>query len=434
MSSLQRDIFRLAIPSVLANITIPLVGLVDTAIAGHLASAEAIGGIAVGTMIFDLIYWNFGFLRIGTGGMTAQAVGAGRETDTILSKALSTAWIGALGIWVLQWLLVSLALLLIPASEEVETFAREYFNVRVWAAPATLSLFALKGWFIGRQDTVSPMVTDIVVNVVNIVVSYGLAVYTDLGVLGVAYGTLIAQWTGFVLAGMIALIRYRVHLKFLQPDRQMLRLNIHLFQRSLCFMVVYVGYTILASTYGNTDLALSSILMKLFMLVSFLVDGFAYAGEALVGKEWGSVALDRKSRIDQTVRALFLDAMVVAVLFMVVFGVWGMDLCGLITNDADILAAAADYRWWMMLFPLLATPAFMWDGIYTGACAGSDIRNAMIWAAVGFAGTYAVGTMVELAFALPHTMSWLMAAYFAHLVGRVGYLSFRWKEELKVES
>lgn len=426
-NELQREIFRLAIPSILANITIPLVGLVDTAIAGHLASAGAIGGIAVGTMIFDLIYWNFGFLRVGTGGLTAQAVGAGRETDSILSQALSTAWLGGAAIWLLQWVLVNLALICIPASEEVESFAREYFYIRVWAAPATLSLFALKGWFIGRQDTVSPMVTDIVVNATNIVVSYGLAVYTPLGVLGVAYGTLVAQWMGFVLAMAIVAIRYRAALRFLSPDKTMLRLNLHLFQRSLCFMVVYVGYTIWASTYGDTDLAVSSILMKLYMLVSFLVDGFAYAGEAMVGKAWGSSDEDRRERIDRTVRVLFWDSMSVAALFTVVFGCWGMAMCGWITSDPAILACCGQHRIWLILFPLLATPAFMWDGIYTGACAGREIRNGMIWAVVGFAAIYVLCLLTTRVGTAPDSLDWLLAAYFAHLVGRVGYFSFRWK-------
>ena len=211
MKSLNSQILRLAIPSILANITIPLVGVVDTAIVGHIANATFIGGIAVGTMLFDLLYWNFGFLRVGTSGMTAQAFGRGDriECARLLSQSVGIAMMGAALIWLLQWLFVTTVLAIVPCSAEVAAFARDYFFVRVWAAPATLSLMAFKGWFIGMQDTVSPMITDIVVNVVNMVVSYVLAVYTPLGAMGVAYGTVAAQFTGLLLALVICLFKYK---------------------------------------------------------------------------------------------------------------------------------------------------------------------------------------------------------------------------------
>lgn len=203
--SIHREILRLAVPSILANITIPLVGLVDTAIVGHISDASAIGGIAIGTMLFDLLYWNFGFLRVGTSGLTAQAYGRekthpdppqegeGSEVGSLLFRSLRVALIGALACIAIQWLFVKGVLALVPCSAEVAAFAERYFFVRIWAAPATLSLMALKGWFIGMQDTVSPMATDIFVNVVNMLASYVLAVYTPLGGVGVAWGTLIAQ-------------------------------------------------------------------------------------------------------------------------------------------------------------------------------------------------------------------------------------------------
>ena len=304
MKSLNSQILRLAIPSILANITIPLVGIVDTAIVGHIANATYIGGIAIGTMLFDLLYWNFGFLRVGTSGMTAQAYGRGDgvECARLLTQSVSIALIGAAVLWLIQWLFVTAVLAIIPCSTEVAAFAREYFFIRIWAAPATLSLMAFKGWFIGMQDTVSPMITDIVVNVVNMTVSYVLAVYTPLEALGVAYGTLVAQFTGLLLALVICMFKYKTVMREvvrqlcdkaikLLGDKEMKRfmsLNANLFVRSLCFMVVYVGFTSLASQYGDVELAVSTIMMKLFMLFSYFVDGFAYAGEALVGKEYGA--------------------------------------------------------------------------------------------------------------------------------------------------
>lgn len=298
MASLNRDIAKLAIPSILANITIPLVGLVDVAIAGHIADAAAIGGIAIGTMLFDLLYWNFGFLRVGTSGMTAQAFGRGDKNECAgqLVHALEIAIGGSLLIWLIQWLFVTAALVLVPCSEAVAIQARHYFFARVWAAPATLALFALKGWFIGMQDTIRPMVCDLVVNAVNMVASYVLAVYTPLGVVGVAWGTVIAQYAGLLVAGGLLLLKYTsffrqvttpLRVMLASFDKHIFTLNRDLFIRSICFMVVYIGYTSLSARYGDEELAVSNLVMKLFMLVSYFVDGFAFAGEALVGRKIG---------------------------------------------------------------------------------------------------------------------------------------------------
>ena len=450
MKSLNSQILRLAIPSILANITIPLVGVVDTAIVGHIANATYIGGIAIGTMLFDLLYWNFGFLRVGTSGMTAQAYGRGDgvECARLLTQSVSIALIGAAVLWLIQWLFVTAVLAIVPCSAEVATFARQYFFIRIWAAPATLSLMAFKGWFIGMQDTVSPMITDIVVNVVNMVVSYVLAVYTPLGALGVAYGTLAAQFTGLFLALIICLIKYKTIVqevirllgdkaKGLLGDKAMRRfmsLNANLFVRSLCFMVVYVGFTSLASHYGDVELAVSTIMMKLFMLFSYFVDGFAYAGEALVGKEWGvrKRSLENESNaaysrdttggeaIRRVVGLLFAWSIGVGLLFTLLFALWSEACYSAMTNDMIVLARLADYTGWLIAMPIVSTLAFMWDGVYAGATAGKQIRNAMIYAALGFVTCY-LATYWWLG------IQGLYIAYFAHLVARVVYLTAAWK-------
>ena len=434
MKSLNSQILRLAIPSILANITIPLVGLVDTAIVGHISSATAIGGIAIGTMLFDLLYWNFGFLRVGTSGMTAQAYGKEDRVECarLLSQSMGIALIGAALIWLIQWLFVNLVLMLVPCSAEVASFAREYFFIRIWAAPATLSLMAFKGWFIGMQDTVSPMITDIVVNVVNMVVSYVLAVYTPIGALGVALGTVIAQFTGLAVALSILMIKYRQLWKGLSPVRlafdghgmkRLLSLNGNLFVRSLCFMVVYVGFTSLASKYGDVELAVSTIMMKLFMLFSYFVDGFAYAGEALVGKEWGAMRREAKGdeAIRQVVRLLFVWSLGVGLLFTLLFVVWSDECYRAMTNDFTVLSRLANYTGWLVAMPIVSTLAFMWDGVYAGATAGKQIRNAMIYAAVSFVVSY-FATYYWLG------IQGLYIAYFAHLAARVLYLTFAWKK------
>lgn len=437
MKSLNSQILRLAIPSILANITIPLVGLVDTAIVGHISNATAIGGIAIGTMLFDLLYWNFGFLRVGTSGMTAQAFGRGDRVECarLLSQSIGIALIGAALIWLIQWLFVNLVLLLVPCSPEVASFAREYFFIRIWAAPATLSLMAFKGWFIGMQDTVSPMIIDILVNVVNMAVSYVLAVYTPMGALGVALGTVIAQFTGLTAAIVLLLTKYRQLWQGLSPVRlafdgqgmrRLLSLNGNLFVRSLCFMVVYVGFTSLASKYGDVELAVSTIMMKLFMLFSYFVDGFAYAGEALVGKYIGlnqepGVRRQDKSDISRVVGLLFAWSLGVGVLFTLIFALWSGGFYHAMTSDTTVLARLADYTAWLIAMPIVSTLAFMWDGVYAGATAGKQIRNAMIYAALAFV----IGYLVTYPYL---DVISIYIAYFAHLAARVLYLTFSWKK------
>ena len=433
MLPVNKEILRLAVPSILANITIPLVGLVDTAIVGHLGDAAVIGGIAIGTMLFDLLYWNFGFLRVGTSGLTAQAYGRGskEECRRILAQSMSLVGMATLFVWAIQWFFVTAVLAIVPCSEEAASVAREYFFVRIWAAPATLSLFTMKGWFIGMQDTKSPMAVDILVNVVNMAASYGLAVYTPLGIAGVAWGTLYAQYSGLILAALIMVFKYgivRIGLREMREAmkgpgvKRMLSLNRDLFIRSLCFMVVYVGFTSLASRYGDTELAVSSILMKFFMFFSFFVDGFAYAGEALVGKEFGRNQESgvKSQDLKDVVRALFRWSIGVGVAFTLLYAVWGHAFIAMMTSDGEVLEASKQYLGWLNWMPIVSALAFMWDGVYVGATAGKQIRNAMIWAAVAFVVVYAV------------TFSWagaqaLYIAYFAHLIARVVYLTKEWK-------
>ena len=447
----------MAVPSILANITIPLVGLVDTAIVGHISDASAIGGIAIGTMLFDLLYWNFGFLRVGTSGLTAQAYGRekthpdhphegrGSEVGSLLFRSLRVALIGALACIAIQWLFVKGVLALVPCSAEVAAFAERYFFVRIWAAPATLSLMALKGWFIGMQDTVSPMATDILVNVVNMLASYVLAVYTPLGGVGVAWGTLIAQYAGLTLALGILGKKYQLTPSLRGPRKQravgyscregrggssLFRLNSQLFVRSLCFMVVYVGFTSLASKYGDTELAVSAILMKLFMLFSYFVDGFAYAGEALVGRQIGEMkgsaagqgipSASWVSRLRSVVVALFAWSLGVGAVFTLVYALWGNGCIGMMTDDAVVRAAAMPYMGWLIAMPIVSTLAFMWDGVYVGAAAGKEIMIAMILAAVAFVAGYVATEPLW-------GVQALYVGYFAHLLARVIYLTAKWR-------
>ena len=430
---LSREILRLALPSILANVTVPLVGMVDIAVAGHLpaaSSAALIGGISIGAMLFDLLYWNFGFLRAGTGGLTAQAYGRGEATGGILMRALRIAVMSGVALIALQWAVVWLAFLVVDCSPEVRELATRYFHIRIWAAPATLSLFAFKGWFIGRQDSLRPMTADLLVNGVNI----GLSIWLGhaLGFAGVALGTTIAQWTGFAYCFWVA--RRRIVREIPgqaghdAPDRasdSFFVLNRDLFLRSLGMIAVYIGFTVLSARHGDLMLAVSAILMKFLMIFSYFTDGFAYAGEALTGRFVGEGSADG---VRSTVRQTFAWSWGVAAIFMLIYGLGGVPLFRLMTADAAVVAAGQQFVPWLLLMPLIGCPAFVWDGIYIGATASADLRNSTLLCAVGFFAVWFAGI------SFTHTPSaaihLLMGAYFVHLAIRTVYLTVRYRPVL----
>ena len=454
MKSINKDILKLAIPSILANITVPLVGMVDIAVAGHLDvnAATMIGGIAIGSMLFDLLYWNFGFLRVGTGGLAAQAYGRGdrKECARILARALGIALACALVLISIQWIFVKAAFLVVDSSPEVQALATKYFYIRIWAAPATLSLMALKGWFIGMQDSVSPMATDMTVNGMNvlmsIILSLGFTVgglhYDGIGFAGVAAGTVVAQYSGLLVALLLLLWKYRRNtlstitlpeLRGLfkgEETRRFFVMNADLYVRSLCFIAIYIGFTVISARYGDVLLAVSSILMKLLMIFSYFTDGFAYAGEALTGRYIGA---KDSFMVRQTVRWTFVWSMSIALLFMGIYHFAGVPMLRMMTSDPVVVDAAVGYLPWLLLMPVAGCAAFTWDGIYIGATASRQMRNSMLWATVSFAAIWAVGILILQAVA-PDSSSYgrmamhvLMAAYFAHLLARTVYLTASWR-------
>ena len=419
--SLNRQILGLAVPSILANITVPFVGIVDLAIAGHLGDAAAIGGIAVGTMLFDMLYWNVGFLRVGTGGITAQAYGR-RDwkcaAETFV-QGIATSLLLAFLCLVIQWLYVWVSFLVLDCTPEVASVAKEYFFIRIWAVPATMSLFVFKGWFIGMQNTVYSMITDIWVNVVNMVASWLLAFHTPLGLKGVAVGTLIAQWTGLALASLLLLGRYRSivarasirHAIRWQHIRSFFRINLDLFIRSFSMLVVYNGFTIIATYYGDTQLAVSAVMMKLLLLYSYFVDGFAYAGEALTGRFIGE---QDKAQLHRVIRLLFWWCLGIAAVSTLAYAVIPQTLIGIITDDPAVHAGCKPFLFWLLLMPVFSCIAFVWDGIYIGATASRALRNGTVGSAVAFLAVY---FLCARFFGIQS----LYIAYFAHLIWRSAY-------------
>ena len=450
--TVNRDIFKLAIPSILANITVPLVGMVDIAVAGHLdaEAATLIGGIAIGTMLFDLLYWNFGFLRIGTGGLAAQAYGREdrRECAGILFRALAMSLAIAVFLIAVQWIFVKAAFLVVDCTPEVRALA-SYFFIRIWAAPATLCLMALKGWFIGMQDSVSAMVADITVNGMNILLSIVLAlglsvkgtnVVAALGFDGVAIGTLAAQWIGLATVAFILAFRYRNTLTSFEKEdfkslfkgsetRRFFNMNTDLFIRSACMIAIYIGFTTISARYGDLLLAVSSILMKLLLLFSYFTDGFAYAGEALTGRYIGA---RNPLMLRQTVKWTFIWSMGIATVFILIYRFAGVPMLRVMTSDAAVIEAAKGYMPWLMLMPVVGCAAFTWDGIYIGATASRGMRDSTLWAVAAFVSVWGLGILL-LNVSVPEdstrygvlAMHILMAAYFAHLLARTVYLTVR---------
>lgn len=427
---MNKTVLKLAIPSIFANITVPLVGMADTAIAGRLGDATVLGGIAIASMLFDLLYWNMGFLRVGTGGMVAQAYGRGDYKDAIDTFALgiTTALAFAFLFIVCQWVYVEAAFHFIECSSGIEALAREYFFIRIWAAPATLSLNVFKGFFIGMQNAVSPMAVDITVNVTNIAASIFFAFYAGLGFSGIAWGTLVAQYVGLILAVSLMVFQYRRHFSLIDmrsilKSRNIKRffvLNADLFVRSVCFLFIYAGLTSLAAKYGDVDLAVSSIMMKLMLLYSYFIDGFAYAGEALSGRYIG--ARDKVS-LTKAVKVIFIWCCGIGIVSTLGYWAGGEWLVRLMATDATVIAESARFLPWLLVMPFVSSVAFTWDGIFIGATATKALRNSMLWAVVGFFAGY-----FSLKGAIGVQSLW--AGYMIHLVVRTVYLSAVAKKEV----
>jgi MATE family multidrug resistance protein len=298
---------------------------------------------------------------------------------------------------------------------------------------------ALKGWFIGMQDSVSAMICDVTVNGMNILMSFllalgltigGVALVPHLGFSGIAAGTVIAQWTGLATALILVALKYRGNTMALMrkedvkglfkgnETRRFFVMNSDLFVRSLCFIAIYIGFTVISARYGDILLAVSSIIMKLLMIFSYFTDGFAYAGEALTGKYIG--AQDRKM-VGQTVKWTFVWSMGLAFAFMLIYQFAGVPMVKMMTSDVAVIDAAKDYIPWLLLMPIVGCAAFTWDGIYIGATASRQMRNSMLWAVVAFVVVWAVGVL-----GFNMGLHGLMAAYFAHLLARTIYLSVDW--------
>ena len=388
---MNKRILGLAVPSIISNITVPLLGLVDVSIVGHLGSATYIGAIAVGGMLFSMIYWIFGFLRMGTSGLTAQAYGRRDLAEVILLfvRSLGIAFGLALLLIMLQYPILKVAFTLIDATPAIKDLASLYFRICIWGAPAVLGLYSFAGWFVGMQNSRFPMYIAITQNVVNIAASLFFVFIWNRGVAGVAMGTLVAQYAGLLMASLLWYGYYRrlwqklnwQMLTDYETMRSFFILNRDIFFRTLCLVAITTYFTSRGAEQGDIILAVNTLMMQLFTLYSYIMDGFAYAGEALTGHYVGA---HNQADLRRMIRTLFAWGVGLALAFTLLYGIGGSSFLGLLTNEQEVLNASSDYFYWVLAIPLAGMAAFLWDGIYIGATASRQMLYSMLVASVSF--------------------------------------------------
>lgn len=426
---MNKSILKIAVPAILSNVIVPLLGLVDLTIAGHIGDAVTIGAVSVGATMFSLTYWNFGFLRMGTSGLTAQAFGARdrRQMSVMLFRSVALALLLGIAIVALQSPIRWLLLAAISPSEAVHTHASQYFSIIIWGAPATLATMSLTGWFIGMQNSTYPLAVSMVVNAVNIVCSLCFVFAMRLGFNGIPLGTLAAQWCGFILSAFFAARMMRKEtLGYAPRINEMLHglgrffsVNRDIFLRSLCVMAVMLFFTATGARSGNMTLAVNALFMQLYLLYSHFMDGFAYAGEALVGKYAG--AADKRS-LRRCVSHLFAWGWSLAAIFAFAYGVFNHEVMSLFSDKPEVVAFAAAYRWWIALAPIAGMAAFIWDGVFVGLTATRQMLLSL-------AGATAVYFTIYFLFPLADANDCLWTAFLAYLAVRGVILWFCFARE-----
>jgi MATE family multidrug resistance protein len=388
---MNKRILDLAIPNIISSISVPLIGIVDMALMGRMPSANYIGGVALGSLILNFIYWGFGFLRFGTSGFTSQSLGKRDLAGSfhVLVRAVILGLSAGLLLIILQGPLSWAGFRILNGEPKVEELAVTYFRIKIWAAPASLVQFAMFGWFIGMQNSKIPMTVSVTANIVNVLFSLLFVAGLNLDIRGVAFGYVIGQYTGL---GMVIFFYFRHFgrmgkywdLKIsLNRTRfgEFMNMNKDIFIRTMCLIFVFSFFTAVsassdARTGGReTMLAVNSILMQFFMFFSFVIDGFAQAAEALAGKFIG--AADRK-KLAELIRISFYWGLGCSLIFTLTYMLAGEKIFWLLTDNINIISNARPYFVWITIIPVVSFAAFLWDGIYIGATAGKAMRNSML--------------------------------------------------------
>ena len=385
------QILQIAVPSIVTNITVPLLGLVDVGIVGHIGNAAYIGAIAVGTTIFNIIYWMFGFLRMGTGGLTSQAYGKRNFSEMVLllSRSLMIALMVSVVMLLLKQFIFNGAIDIIAPSSETAALVAVYFNICIWGMPAMLCLYGLTGWFIGMQNTRIPMFVSITQNIVNIAASMWLVFGLGMKIDGVAAGTVIAQYTGLMMALFLLFWKYGRLRKYFdhrslfckEAMLQFFKVNRDIFLRTLFFIAVNLYFTHVGAVQGDIILAVNTLLLQMFTIFSYIMDGFAYAAEALSGKFYGA---RNRAALDAIIKRLFGWGLAMAVLFTIVYVSGGRSFLSLLTSDAEVINASSEYFAWAVLIPVAGIAAFVWDGVFIGITETAGMLLSSVIAATVF--------------------------------------------------
>jgi len=374
---------------ILSNVSVPLLGMVDTGVTGHLDDAVYLGAVAIGSTIFGFLYSGVNFLRMGTTGIAAQRFGAGDYDGlrTALGQALIVALAIAAALLVLQVPLSSLALDLLVPERKVSALASEYFSIRIWSAPATLANYALIGWFIGLQNARVPLVIVLAINVTNIVLDLFFVLVLGMTVDGVAAASVIAEYTG-VMVGLVFVVRELRHhpgtwviakLTRAHAYAAFFSINAHLFVRTIALMFTFAFITAQGARLGGLVLAANAVLMNLQNLMAYALDGFAHAAEALVGNAVGS---GRREAVVQSVRLSLRWSLYVSLLFVCAYIAGGPLVIYLLTDIPDVRETALEYLPWLILSPVVSVWSFLYDGVYVGATRAREMRDIMVVSAL----------------------------------------------------
>ena len=394
-----RGVLLLSLPIVLSNVTTPLLGVTNTAVIGQLGEAHLIGAVAIGATVFSLLFWAFGFLRMGTTGLTAQAAGAGdrQETAAILARALLIAGVAGLLLIMLQWPLSAASFALIKGSAAVEQEARSYFAIRIWSAPFALANYALLGWFIGLGRTRTALLLQLVLNGANIVLNLALVSVLARGVPGVALGTLIAEVLAAALGGVLALRAAGFGPLSLPWGRaldragmtRMLAVNADLMIRTLSLLFAFTFFTAQAARAGDVILAANEVLLQFMNVAAYLLDGFAFATEVLAGRAIGAA---RAEHFREAIRLSSVWAGVIALTVAAGYALGGGMLIDAITTNAAVRETARTYLPWAVCAPVVGVACFQLDGIFIGATRTRQMRNMMLISLTIFLAAWAILT------------------------------------------
>lgn len=391
---INTEILKLSIPNIISNISIPLLSTVDTVLMGGLSNSH-LAAVGIGSMLFNIIYWNFGFLRMGTTGITAQYFGSKEEDNIWLSflRAGILALLLAFVLLLFQSIIYSGCAWALNISADIDPLVVEYYQIRIWAAPASLLLMVVMGWLFGMQNAIYPLILTVIINVVNIVLSYYLVKYQSMDVRGVALGTTIAQYLGLFIGMILIGFKYAHLIKF-SLIRQLkkweafvrfMKVNLDLFLRTVSLTFVFGFFYSQSSKLGNTVLAVNVVLMQFVNWMSYGIDGFAYASESLVGKYKGA---KNSKALKVVIRQSFLWGGLVSLLYAIVYYVAGPQLFQLFSTDKSLLEVSKDLLFYMAIFPIISFASYIWDGIFVGLTATTSMRNAMIFALIVFIGVY----------------------------------------------